>query len=89
MGFAYNKDRADLSYTHVKGIAHHSPVKLLLSHQESRCICYYEVTSDKHKIPMCFVGGYQRSWEPIGLATQTLLFQIPYTGFPSIYAVVI
>ena len=40
MGFAYNKDNADSSYTHVKGIAHHSPVKLVLSHQESRCICY-------------------------------------------------
>ena len=39
-GFAYNKDNADLSYTPVKGIAHHSPVNLFLSHQESRCICY-------------------------------------------------
>ena len=40
MGFVYNDDIADLSSTRVKDIAHHSPVKLVLSHQESRCICY-------------------------------------------------
>ena len=40
MGFAYIKDNADESSTHVKKIAHNSPVKLVLSHQESKCICY-------------------------------------------------
>ena len=35
MAFAYNNDNADLSSTHVRNIAHHSPVKLVLSHQES------------------------------------------------------
>ena len=40
MGFVYNEDNANLSSAHVKDIAHHSPVKLVLSHQESRCICY-------------------------------------------------
>ena len=46
MGFACNEDNADLSHTHVKCIAHHSPVKLNLSHQESRCICYQYFTHD-------------------------------------------
>ena len=40
MGFVYNEDIADLSSAHVKDIANHSPVKLVLSHQESRCIYY-------------------------------------------------
>ena len=35
IGFVYNDDNDDLSSTHVKDIAHHSPVKLVLSHQES------------------------------------------------------
>ena len=45
----YNKDNADLSSTHVKNIAHHSPVKLVLSHQESRCICYQYLSHDWRK----------------------------------------
>ena len=44
VGFACNEDNADLSYTHVKGIAHHSSVKFVLSHQESRCIYYQYFT---------------------------------------------
>ena len=40
MGFVYNEDNADLSSAHVKDITNQSPVKLVLSHQESRCICY-------------------------------------------------
>ena len=46
MGFACNEDNADLSYAHVKGIAYHSPIKFVLSHQESRCICYRYFTHD-------------------------------------------
>ena len=49
MGFAYSKDNADLSSTHVKDIAHHSPVKLVLPHQESRCICYQYFSHDWRK----------------------------------------
>ena len=41
MDFAYNKDNADLCSTHIKDIAHHFPVKLVLSHQESRCFYQY------------------------------------------------
>ena len=40
MVFVYNEDNADLSTAHVKDIANHSPVKLVLSHRESRCISY-------------------------------------------------
>ena len=40
LGFVYNEDNADLSSAHIKDIANHSPVKLVLSHQESRCMCY-------------------------------------------------
>ena len=40
------KYNADLSSAHVKDIAHHSPVKLVLFHQESRCICYQYFSHD-------------------------------------------
>ena len=40
MSFVYNEDDVDLSSAHIKDIAHHSPVKLVLSHRESRCIFF-------------------------------------------------
>ena len=46
MDFAYIKDNADLSSTHVKDIAHHSPVRHVLPHQDSRCICYQYFLQD-------------------------------------------
>ena len=49
MGFAYSEDNAYLSSPHVKDIAHHSPVKLVLLHQESRCICYQYFSQDWRK----------------------------------------
>ena len=48
MGFAYSEGNADLSSTHVKDIAHYSPVKHL-SHQVSRCICYQYFSYDWRK----------------------------------------
>ena len=39
MGFAYNEENADLCSTDVKDIANHNTVKLVLYHQENRCIC--------------------------------------------------
>ena len=49
MGFAYSEDNADLSSTHVKDIVHHSPVRFVLSHQGSRCICYLYFSHDWRK----------------------------------------
>ena len=49
MGFAYSEDNADLGSTHVNGSVHHSPDKLVLSHQESRYICYQYFTHDWRK----------------------------------------
>ena len=40
MGFVYNEEIADLNSDRVKDIAHQSPIKRVLSHQESRCISY-------------------------------------------------
>ena len=47
MGFAYNEDNVDLSSAHVKDIAQHSPVKRVLSHQDSRCIFYQYFSHDE------------------------------------------
>ena len=54
VGFVYNKDDADLSSAHVKDIAHHSPVKLVLSHEEIRCICYpyFHMTGERTSISL-------------------------------------
>ena len=92
MGFAYNEENVDMCSTDLKDIANHNTVKLVLSHQENRCICYQYFPYDWRKNNHLVVtpqrlAGMTDFWKKYHMQTQldVMPWKITSNSFPGIY----